>query len=453
MKTLFFQDNKKILFLIIISIFSLIFALKLSLKSCLLKNEWCGQDMDQYIDYSNNLLTGHGFSSKSVSNMYFIDPQKNKEYIPEIQRLPSYPVAISLLRLIYNKPIIILIINYLFYIFILFYFYKISTLLNLGIYTISIFAFLAFSPSLLYYLTQGGNVDIFATFLISSFSYYILRIYEDFNVSIKSISIVAFITPIALLVRQNTALYIFPLIIVLLVSLYAKKRMKAVKMVALILIIAVITVSSWILRNYMLVKKPVFSAASGMQLFAEYIIFSPYQNNTTYNLKEWFYAGEGGKLFIEKKTNAGQTIVQAYVGFDEFITNIVYTYLFLHPINFINHYVYAVKSIFTAKSFSFEQKNLFNYLSIIQDGISNIYMYLFLLYPLLIINIVKKSFLLFSLWVSTLTYILISAFYHGVVIGSRGSLPVLPVILIVSGLTIKDLIDFINTKIKGKYEK
>jgi hypothetical protein len=143
---------KKHLFLIltfIIIVSSFLYSLNLTQDSCLLKGIWCGQDMDQYVDYSDSILSGHGYSAHKVNNMYMLDPKKDDRYVAEIQRLPAYSILLTFGRLFYNSSKIILIYNYVFYFLILIYSFLLLKIIQLRWIAWFFFICLAFNPTLI----------------------------------------------------------------------------------------------------------------------------------------------------------------------------------------------------------------------------------------------------------------------------------------------------------------
>lgn len=425
--------KKQNLPLILFFFLSIIIALSLSTKSCLLDRIWCGQDMDQYLDYSDNLLSGHGFSAQKVSSMYFIDPAKEHIYIPEILRLPGYPLILSMGRIFYNKPLLALFYNFFFYAMILIYSLKLIKFFLSPPFWLLAFSLIALNSTFVFYTTQMGNADVFAGFAIIGFTFHFLSLLKGKNVKINLVLCSA-LGILSILSRQNTSIFILPLIGIFILTLIRQGKKTQIKYLITLFLIILLPMVIWIFRNFTLTHKPLISAASGMQLFSEHIQFSPYQNKTTAEITTWVTAG-GGKNYISSFRKEGHTVPEAYALFDEYVRKITWGYIINNPSNTINQFALEVRSIYVEPSYSWEKKDILFFLKKIDTYVSSIYLYLMLLFPLIYFK--NKNLMPVYVWAPLSLFIYVSAFFHGIIIGSRGLLPVLPLVIIFSVLFIE----------------
>ena len=451
MKNYIFKDLLLNFILMIISIIAIFYIQNLGSSSCMLKNIWCGQDIDQYIDYSDSLLSGHGFAAKKVTNMYFINPIKEKVYVPEVLRLPGYSLILTLGRYFNNNPRLLIYYNFLFYILILFY--------TAGILKIFVekriipFAFIliAFNPTLLFYTAIIGNADTFACITLTGFTYHLLKLMQNKKIILNTIC-TCLLGTLASFSRQNTVLSIFPLLLIFsIISLYEKKK-ETFKYLTLISLFIIFFLGLWTYRNYTIIGKPVLSVASGMQLFAEYIEFTPYSDNSTKNLYGKLIGSHGGEKYITAERKKGKTIPQAYASFNNYIEENMINYMIQNPKQILIHYNTAIKSIYLETTFNWPKKDFLSNLKVIDGYLQHILLYISLFVPLTFFIKIDKiqKYLILSLWASSMIFIYISAFFHGIVIGNRGILPVLPLIIIIAITFLQKISTIISKSISNK---
>lgn len=434
---------KKHLFLIltfIIIVSSFLYSLNLAQDSCLLKGIWCGQDMDQYVDYSDSILSGHGYSAHKVNNMYMLDPKKDDRYVAEIQRLPAYSILLTFGRLFYNSSKIILIYNYVFYFLILIYSFLLLKIIQLRWIAWFFFICLAFNPTLIYYTALVGNADTFSAAALLGFVYHFNNISK--SKLFKLHMVVALILGIlAVMSRQNTLLFIIPYILISLVH-YIQIKNERIKYIVIISGVILLTLLTWVTRNYFITGRPIISAASGSQLFTEYILFTPYPNSDSGIYADWYYNKHGAVIYVNSQLNKGETIEEGYALYDKYITGIVLDYMIHNKRIVLYHYLAALNAFYTDTTFTWTNNDFMMTLKQYEKLISSVFSYILILFPLTFILLRKEKnlYIIMALWFSTSLYIYISAFFHGVVIGNRGLLPVLPIVLIMFGFFIQVIV-------------
>lgn len=421
---------------------ALAYSTYLSQYSCLLGEKWCGQDMDQYIDYSTNMMNGHGFSTHEVGNLYFIDLTKEKPYIPEILRLPAYSIVLTIGRLVYDKPFLALVYNYVFYIGILLFTILISKLYVSKVWVVITGILVAFNPTLLFYTSQMGNVDTFVCFSFLGYTYFILRIIKEGHLKKWTIAAAIF-GVIATLSRQNTILFTLSIPLGMsIISFITKQYQDKVKYMVLIIFIILGSMLGIAVRNYMIVGRPVVSALSGLQLFTEYIYFSPLKNNETQSLNQWFYTENGGGKFVASERKKGKSITLANIELNNKVKEIMVGYMVNHPKTVIKHFIVAMINIYAVTTFSWPYEASLQIIKNIDIWLSYWYLGISLVFFFVIINNKKKDvYELIIIWISSMFFISLSAFFHGIVIGNRGILPVLPLIVILSSYFLHDMVE------------
>lgn len=410
------------------------YALSLSNSSCLTKGQWCGEDMDQYKDYSDNLLSGHGYSSHKVNNMYFVPLQENI-YIPETVRHPGYTIVLTIGRLISNTPYMLLILNLFFYVSILYFSYKIAiTFLKNKWLSLLTLIFISFDATLLYFTTRGGNADIFAAFSIAGFTYFFLKIsilYSEEKAHVLRNTIIAGIFGVcAVMSRDNTSYFVLGIIgLTLLLSKIPYGKFLSKKFLFICFLIVLMSLIAWSVRIYGLTGKILFSTEMGTQLFDEHIIFALVTNSETNTLAYW-YEHTAWKYVAEQR-KLGVSIPRVNAIIDVKLQNMTLTYIARHIDISWQHFVKATFDIFSSSPFYWEKFDSFFILKNLTTFFGKLYLYTMLLFPSIILFVKnKKSMtLVFSLllWFVLFSFLLLSAFFHGTIMGTRGSFSVLPI--------------------------
>jgi len=444
------SSNRTQVFLVVLFIVAIAYVINQSQHSCLLTNVWCGQDMDQYFDYSNSLLAGKGYSTYKVRNIYFIDLEEKVNYIPEILRLPSYSLMLTSARLLYDSPPVILFLNILFYLGLLIYSILLIRKIIPNILGSIVFAIIAFNPVSIFYTSFFSSVDMLVAFTLVGFVYHAISIFTNRYIFWHTISAILF-GVLCALSRQNTLLFIYPLLTSALLIEFIVIR-KILKNYLLIIIFITLALSVWIFRNYMIIGKISISEYSNMQLFAEYIYFTPYQTEETTALVSWLFTNNGGINYIKNERKKGKSIPEAYSSLNSYVGGLIYRNMRDDPYRIIKHYIKGFESFFVGNTFLLENNKFINLLKNLYMHINKFIMHFMLIFPLLSIVAwrmrIKIDTLIYILWFASFTFIVISAFAHGIIIGNRGVLPVFSIITIILGystlIIIKQLILYYN---------
>lgn len=423
------------------------YAFSLTSSSCLVKGAWCGEDMDQYMDYSNNLLSGHGYSSRLVNNMYFI-PLKENVYIPEIIRHPGFPLLLTSIRLFYNNPKILLFLNYVLYAGILFFTYKIAKMLLQNKWlALLVLCIVSFDATLLYFTALVGDADVLAAFAIAGFLYFFLKIslfYQSEKSHIVRNTIFASIFGIlSVMSRDNTAFFILGIIVfslILSVSFYRKIFQKKYTVIVLGLIFIVLL--AWSVRLYVLTGRVIFSAEVGSQLFDEHIIFGLVQTPESIQMAHWYE--KTAWEYIAQQRSRGVSILQANEVVDLKLENMTISYIIRHPGISWQHFTKGVYDIFTLSPFVWEKFDTF-YINQRFTGLLGIFNYfVMLLFPVVVFFVRNKKATAFvfilSLWLILLSFLLVTALFHGTIMGTRASISVMPIISILVVIFIQQIV-------------
>ncbi|PIR43604.1 hypothetical protein COV24_02150 [candidate division WWE3 bacterium CG10_big_fil_rev_8_21_14_0_10_32_10] len=425
---------KENIFPIIIIVIGIFYVYHLSLESCLHK-EWCGQDIDQYKDYSDSILSGHGFAASNVANIYFVTPDPGNLYIPEILRLPSFSYFITILRLIYDNPLVLVYLNLFLYLGILIYTYLFARMYLGKFYSSLVLLLVAFYPTLLFYSGIYANVDIFSCFMFMGYIFHVLK-FENFSFSYKHVFMALLYGTLAILSRQNALpIILIPALYICLNSIFRRKIGYKFKRALLVLSIMILVLFGWSYRNYTIVNSLGLSFYSGNQLYSEHIIFTRFPNQASIYLYNWAKSDKGITFYIQNRIKNGDTIAKAYVSYNSFMKNIMFEHIFKYPIKTLNEYVFSYKTFFMVYPFSSgDNAFLFNLMRI-YNFINYFILILLPIFPILIYA--KKDLLsekyegLIFLWFSTNLYCFASTFFHGTTIGNRGVLPIFPIIVFI----------------------
>jgi len=397
----------------------------LSLKSCS-QREWCGQDIDQYKDYSDSLLLGKGFSASKVVNMYFVDPKPGVLYVPEILRLPGYSVLISAGRLFYDSPKIVIYFNILFYLFVLYFSFHLAKRLSLGRLSYAVLVVVGINPTLIFYTAILPSVDIFTAFCLTGFVYFFLGLDGARSYIPQRLIVVTLLAIMAIFTRQNTLLIVFGLIVALVFWKYVRKEKLNLSWYIFILVASIMSVLAWSARNYFITGYFGMTFYEGNQLFSEHIYFTPYPNKDSIGLSTWAFGHWGAKDIIDERLNMGESIPQAYAFYNKFMYLLTLDHIVKYPQKTSGHFATAVKDFFLVYPFPGEKNILILFLKGLFDFINKLFILGLALTPLLLLfkRTAANRYLLFSLWFLVLLFTLLSSFFHGVVVGNRGVLPV-----------------------------
>lgn len=405
-------------------------------------DSWCGQDMDQYIDYSTSILTGHGYSAHTVSTLYFVHPESNL-YIPETMRLPAYPLLLTIARLFYNQPLILLVVNILCISIIITYSYKLYTHFFTNSWWIP-FLLLLVNPTIIFYTTQMASVDIFTYAMVTGFTYHIIMLYKQKKVSIHTFF--AFLFGLgAIFSRQNTLLYILPVsFLPLLESIYVyRKHMhKLLKNTFFLLLVGFIFfLALWVGRNFIITKSPTISTFSDLQLFNEYTYFSLFPNKQTKELVDWLYLDKTGEMYMSESIAKGMPIPVAFNQFNKIIHTKIMQYIFSHPNEIFLQFILSIKSFFLDTTFTWKSTTDILYrFKQVEVIINTILVSGVLISPFFYRKLKREGKIYVYMWIGLFLYVTVSAFFHGVVVGNRGILPLYTVFVLLSFYTLKDIL-------------
>ncbi|HYD35464.1 MAG TPA: hypothetical protein VD999_05330 [Vitreimonas sp.] len=417
---------------------------------------WCGQDVDQYKDYSDSQLTGQGFAAKYVVNMYYLDPKTFNDYVPEVMRLPAFSSLISLGRLIYDHPRLLLFYNYLSVCLIALYTYLLlKEFVHWSIGMIG-FSLVILNPVLLFYGAMMGNVDIIVTAGIIATVYHFNRVLKTephqkyywwkFGSALGWCVFTIFS-------RQNTLIFILPYMVLAIGQRYfTHQKNKAILWSGLIIVITLGLMTTWMIRNYAHTRHFMLSAASGGQLFMEFTHFTAYPTPESKQLYDWYSSPQGAKAMMAEKRAAGIPVAQAYTEIDDHLAGLAWEYISSHLHILKPHLIKSLTGFYTGSTFSWERQDLLKWLSTYQKPLHTFYLWATLLFPLPLL-ITKKWWHIPSLswWLPLHTFIFLSAFFHGTVIGSRGYLPMIPLSIIMICVILHTLITGIHDIITRYY--
>ncbi len=397
--------------------------------SCMQK-EWCGQDMDQYMDYSNSLLSGNGYSAQKVSNLYFLPP-KEGQYIPETMRLPAFSLLLTAGRTIYSESTLLVIYNIAFIFLIHAYSYKLFLLFFKKDALFPLLLILL-SPSLLFYTTRMGNVDLFSYAMVTGFVYYAVLLYKK-EMSRKIIFLTFFFGVGAIFSRQNTLLFILPVLLFPLLPLIKKRKLDRYSRVFLGLVVSfVILLVVWVGRNYTITKSLAISTASESQLLNEYTYFSLFPNAETNKLVAWIHIDKAGEKYMQDQLKKNVPVGVAYVTFNKEIAKRTREYMLTHPKLVLNQFRISIASLFLDPTFQWNKNDVMGFLKLLEKPLNTIILLGFIISPALCIKQFRRESIFIPLWIGSITYVLFSAFYHGTVIGNRGILPLYTIIILLA---------------------
>lgn len=244
-------------------------------------NRWgFGCDADTYWDLSGNLLARQAFVDSPGMGHAF-SYYNNSDYVPNVLRLPGYPLVLAGARMLWDEIAVAYLLNYLIYIGICVYSLLVATLVYKRLSGKWLFLFvimLAFSPVYLIHM-QGVQSDTFAALTLIAFTYHFFRVQ-----SISSLVIWKLTRPklllhaggaiifgaLCLLTRANTLLYIFPLLLMGTILSYRRAK-DSLKLNIVITLICVAALAAWGARNYSIMSRFSISVAAGNNVFLHYV--------------------------------------------------------------------------------------------------------------------------------------------------------------------------------------
>jgi hypothetical protein len=406
--------------------------------------------MDQYLDYSTSLLQGHGYSAHLVSTLYFVET-KDGLYIPETMRLPAYPLLLTLGRVFYNAPQLLIGFNILFISIILWYSYRLFLLFFDDTWWMP-FIILLVNPTILFYTTQMASVDLFTYAMVTGFMYHVTYLYKKKRSWVQIIATCLFGLG-AIFSRQNTLLLILPVVglpIFENISLYFKdKKQLFFNSFFIVCTVFVLFLSVWVGRNFLITKSPTISTFSDLQLFNELVYFSLFPNNETKDLVKWLYTDKSGEKYMNEQIARHVSIPVAFSAFNKQIRERNRNYILSHPQQVFYQSVLATKSFFLDTTFVWTKPDLLFHLKQKEYWVNLMLLLGVLCYPFLYLKNNDKNHLMFYIWTGVVCYVLLSAFFHGTVVGNRGIIPLYSVIVLLSFKSISSILD----KVRNNYGK
>lgn len=428
---------------VLLAIFAGVYSLILFsyFKTSCMYTAWCGQDMDQYLDYSTSLLQGHGYSAHLVSTLYFV-ATKDGLYIPETMRLPAYPLLLTLGRMLYNTPQLLIGFNILFISIILWYSYRLFLLFFDDTWWMP-FIILLVNPTILFYTTQMANVDLFTYAMVTGFIYHTICLYAKKRSLIHIIATCIFGLG-AIFSRQNTLLFILPVVglpIFENISLYFKdKKQLFFNSFFIVCTVFILFLGVWVGRNFLITKTPTISTFSDLQLFNEFVYFSLFPNKETKDLVKWLYTDKSGEKYMNEQIARQISIPVAFTAFNKQIRERNRNYILSHPQQVFYQSVLATKSFFLDTTFVWTKPDLLFHLKQKEYWVNLMLLLGTLCYPLLHLMKKDKNKFMLYMWSGVVCYVLLSAFFHGTVVGNRGILPVYSVIVLLSFKSVADIL-------------
>ncbi len=373
----------------------------------------CGMDMDQYVDLSNSLMQGHGFAAKFVTSAYGLFGDADF-YIPETNRMPGYPLLLSALRTINPARRTLLYFNLLCY-------FVITA--GAGFFT---WRFLGGVPGLvtalwllnndqLRHWTLGGSSDIVATAALVIFVCALFMRRESWS----SLFLCFAASVAGTFMRSNTFLLFIPL---LLTTLVLQRRPRL--MIPLLGLI--FCLGAWCGRNYLVSGRPTLSTMSGHQLFLQYPMSDLDSDEAQWDL--WY---SGPSFDSVRAVKAGENVNHAWARIDAHSGDLARQWLWHHPLAALQVFSIGWVKFFSFRTegwmktpmdfFSAETAAVFYTLLLLSTLVMAVHLYL-------TTDADEKSQAAsaVALNVATLTFLLVSAFWHGDWIGVRGSMEVLP---------------------------
>ena len=432
-----YLNTHRFIFAVLIFVVPAVF---LSLHSCAQK-EWCGQDIDQYKDYSDSLLAGKGYSASKVTNMYFVTPQPGVLYVQEILRLPAYSLVITLMRLVFDSPKVLAYSNLVFYFFTLTYTFLLGRKLLSPKAGYLALVIVGLSPSLLFYSAILPSVDVFTAFCLVGFLYHLMCI-RSTNTKVSSIGHTVVTTIFALLAiftRQNSFLIVLGMTAFLFILDYAtdRKMLNSVRtklcLYLIILICSVMSIILWSSRNQQVTGYFGMSFISGNQLFNEHIYFTPVPNQDSIAIYTQMVVQNGATKLVETQLALGRTIPQAYAWYNNYISNITMQHILKYPAKTTSHYGYAIKDFFYIYSFSVKTNFILRFYAFLYSIIIPLLVGGLCTFFFVFLFTRRKSefFILAMVWFLVFVFCATSAFVHGAVVGNRGIIPVLPFLALI----------------------
>jgi hypothetical protein len=294
-----------------------------------------------------------------------------------------------------------------------------------------------FNPTILFYTAELGNVDTFTAFALLGFVFHITMLYKNKRIRLHTI-MATILGVVAVFSRQNILLFVFPFLVIFLL---VNNKIEIRKHLLIVLSVIFLSLSGWVVRNYIITGNPSLSAMSGMQLFTEHIYFGSKKTPMTEDLIKWLYVDKGGEKYIQKEIKTGKTIPQAYASLDSYMSKQTVNYIINNPQPTIEHYGKAIGSIYTSTTFSWTKEDVMFYLKIFEMYLNWGILITFPFFPLMyFLNKDKNFVLLLNLWTSLFLFVYTSAFFHGVVIGNRGVLPIFPLQILLCSLLFSTVI-------------
>lgn len=273
----------------------------------------CGVDMDQYVDSSDSLMAGAGYSAKIFSGLYGLGFQNANFYIPETNRMPGLPVLLTILREVNPARRML-------------YYFNLASLLviiagsgwltkrRLGTLPALLMMLWLVNNEQLRFWVLGGNADIVATAIYVVFSFVLLEL----NKSWLQFLALFVLATCGVFLRSNTFLLFLPLFVS--VVLVHRRWSLLVPMVGVVLCLA-----AWSARNGFVSGRATLSTNSGHQLLLEYPLEYPMSEES-----QWYtwYSGSVYRTIGEVK--AGVDVSHAWAATDSLVGQKAWAWIFSH---------------------------------------------------------------------------------------------------------------------------
>jgi hypothetical protein len=276
-------------------------------------------DAVSYWSLAGNLLAGRGFVDGPGGGHLFLH-YANNDFVPDLVRMPAYPVFLALGRVLWNDVGIAYLGNYLVYGTICLYSALIARLLwkpSRSLWLIGYVLLVALSPALLIY-TQGVQSDTFCAALLLAFTYHLLLLtqhasraecpkWSDWWVRVTPTWVTG---ALLVLSRPNAVLYAASLTVVLaLLSAGKRERVARLSCVSVLAVCALV-ISMWSARNFVL--SGVFSPSIfiGRNLFINYVENAGAPQDAAY---EWRGAARGEQMARRVAEGMNPSVAEADV--------------------------------------------------------------------------------------------------------------------------------------------
>lgn len=391
-----------------------------------------GADSDTYWDLSTNILNNYAFE-------YTVD-KDTYQTLSMTERLPLYPILLSLFRVIHDDLSVAFYLNYCIYSLYVFYIEKIGLLLLNNKKYLYIFILVAtLNPSVIKNI-QTISLDLLCTLLITALTYHILSIKKEPNKKIRNILIISSYTLACVFTKPNLLFYLIPLYFIL---VFNKNYILFIPVIILIS-----GVTFWSYRNYTLTDFFLYTTQSGRMLYVEYVYFN---KEEAQRINKDYFA----RALVNKDTSYNKAHVQT----DRILVKETIEYCTFNKINCLKTFMSGIKSIITKTYYPMEYIIISKITGVHYDyrsdppqinvnnlrkneililkfftNLSSLYSnFLLFLTGLIILKLFKSKYqddAMKAIAVSALMFIIGSAFFHGVYVGDRGLLPVLFIIFL-----------------------